>query len=498
MEAVVEGGARSDSERAGRHRGWARSNAVPLTVVVLGVLSLAVLLGTARISERQRLHSELWYAIADFEVRIATAHLWLEEATVEQAAPEPGTATWQATMGKALADLREARILADALVHGGPDLGGTVIVPPRDPALRAQTEQVGYLLAEWEALVRQRAERPELGREGSALEQRCDAIFEDLQRRAAAIKHIVQGHKRADFTLSQRFMMGIVLVWSLVVAAAITGLWQQERRRREAEAALRRSNDALERTVADRTRDLRLELGERRKTEAALRESETQLRRLSTRLLTTQEAERRRIATELHDEVGHALILIKLRVGVVRKALRDDQADARDDCQHLAQAIDQLIEDIRRLTRELRPTVLEDLGLAGALRWLADSCGQGGQLAVTASVTDVDALVGADAQMVLYRIVQEALTNVRKHAQARRVALNVARHEDRLAVVVEDDGRGFDATAVAARGAADRGLGLATMAERARMLGGSLAIASAMGKGTRITLRVPVPTGGGR
>ena len=183
----------------------------------------------------------------------------------------------------------------------------------------------------------------------------------------------MQGHKRADFTLSRRFVIGIVLVWSLVVVAAITGLWHRERRRRAAEAALRRSNDALEQTVAERTRDLRFELGERRKTEGALRESETQLRRLSTMLLTTQEAERRRIATELHDEVGHALILIKLRLGVVRKALRDDQAETRDDCQHLAQAIDQLIEDIRRLTRELRPTVLEDLGLAGALRWLADT-----------------------------------------------------------------------------------------------------------------------------
>ena len=141
MDDVVADGARIDDVGAGRYRRWARRNAVPLTVVVLGVLSLAVLLWTARIGERQRLHSELWCAIADFEVRIATAHLWLEEATAEQAAGEIGTSRWQATMGKALADLREARILADALVHGGPDLGGTVLAPPRDPALRARTER---------------------------------------------------------------------------------------------------------------------------------------------------------------------------------------------------------------------------------------------------------------------------------------------------------------------------------------------------------------------
>jgi signal transduction histidine kinase len=292
-------------------------------------------------------------------------------------------------------------------------------------------------------------------------------------------------------------VIGIFVAWSIVVAASMAGLWQRERRRREAEDALQRTNDALERKVAERTRDLSLELSEHRKTEAALRESEGQLRRLSAMLLTAQEAERRRIATELHDELGHALVVMKLRLGVLRKALKESQTEARNDCQYLAQSIDQLIEDIRRLTRDLRPTVLEDLGLAGALRWLAGNCGKGGQLNVTSSVIDVDPLIAPDAQIVLYRIIQEALTNAGKHAQAQQVSLSVDRHGDRLAFVVEDDGKGFDPAELFARSACDRGLGLATMEERARMLGGSLSISSGAGKGTRITVHVPMLSGGG-
>jgi len=498
MDDVWDVGARIDSKPGGRHRGWTRWNVGLIAVLVLGVMSLAVLIFTDQISQRQRLHYELGSAIADLQIRVATTHLWLEEATADEAASGRGGTTWRETMARAKADLRDARIVADAVLHGGPGLEGDVVTPTRDPELRAHAEHVVQLLTAWEAIVRQRSERPEFGREGSLLEQRSDEIFSELQRGAAVIRRIVRDNTQADYARSRRLEMGIVLAWSLVMAASCRSLWRRERRRREAEAALRLWNDTLELRVADRTRDLHFELGKHRETEAALRESETQLRRLSTRLLTTQEAERRRIATELHDEVGHALILIKLRLGVVRKALRNDQAEARDDCKHLAQSIDQLIEDIRRLTRELRPTVLEDLGLAGALRWLAGNCSQGGQLDVTASVMDIDALIGADAQIVLYRIVQEALTNVRKHAQARRVSLSVDTNKDRLAVVVEDDGTGFDAEALASRRAADRGLGLATMEERARMLGGSLLIASAMGKGTRLTLRVPVPLGGGR
>jgi signal transduction histidine kinase len=223
-------------------------------------------------------------------------------------------------------------------------------------------------------------------------------------------------------------------------------------------------------------------------------ERTTELRHLSARLLTAQETERKRISTELHDELGHSLILMKFRSGLIAKELRDDQSAAREECRTLSGFIDQTIEDVRRLSRDLRPSVLEELGLSAALRWLADNCGRNGHT-VEASIADVDPLLSADAQVILYRIIQQALTNASKHSAARHVALSVERRGDRLSFVVEDDGKGFDVNEAVMRSPAERGLGLATMQERAWMLGGSLSVRSEKGKGTRITLGVPLQKG---
>jgi two-component system NarL family sensor kinase len=156
------------------------------------------------------------------------------------------------------------------------------------------------------------------------------------------------------------------------------------------------------------------------------------------------------------------------------------------------QLIDMAIDDIRRLARDLRPSVLEELGLSAALNWLLDNCIRRDQTTVAASIVDVDRLIAPDAQVVLYRIVQEALTNVAKHSQATHVSLRGDRQGDRLSFVVEDNGKGFDATGALTGTVSERGLGLATMRERARMIGGSLTVWSEARKGTRIAFDVPV------
>ena len=147
---------------------------------------------------------------------------------------------------------------------------------------------------------------------------------------------------------------------------------------------------------------------------------------------------------------------------------------------------------MRRLARDLRPSVLEELGLSAALRWLADNCGREGH-PVAAAIADIDSSVPRDAQVIVYRIVQQALTNAARHSDANEVSLRVTRERDRIRFVVEDDGQGFDMSQVVAVGPAHGGLGLATMQERASMVGGSLEVWSAPGKGTRVTLGVPVP-----
>jgi signal transduction histidine kinase len=224
----------------------------------------------------------------------------------------------------------------------------------------------------------------------------------------------------------------------------------------------------------------------------SLKESKEHRHQLSVQLLAAGETERRRIATELHDGFGHALILMRLRVGAIERELKRDATAAAAGCQNLVQLIDMAIDDIRRLARDLRPSVLEEMGLSAALNWLLDNCIPRDHTMVSASVVHVDDLVAPDAQVVLYRIVQEALTNVAKHSQATHVSLRGNRRGHRLSFVVEDNGKGFDGTGALTGPAFGRGLGLAIMHERARMIGSSLTVWSEPQKGTRIAFDVPV------
>jgi signal transduction histidine kinase len=154
-----------------------------------------------------------------------------------------------------------------------------------------------------------------------------------------------------------------------------------------------------------------------------------------------------------------------------------------------------MIENARRLSRDLSPSILEDIGLTPALRWLVDSFVKNYQIPVALDIVDLDSLFPRDSQILIYRVFQEALANIGKHARAARVSAEVRREGRTVSFVIEDDGRGFDLRSARAREDPEKGLGLATMDERARMLGGSLEIESAVGKGTRVTLFIPLGRG---
>jgi signal transduction histidine kinase len=234
------------------------------------------------------------------------------------------------------------------------------------------------------------------------------------------------------------------------------------------------------------------EIAERRQVEKALKDSQKQLRYLSSRILSAQEEERRKISRELHDELGQSLTLMKFQLRSVEKHLREDQDALRAECQNTLQYMNTVIENVRRLSRDLCPPVLHDLGLTRALRWLADNFTKSYGIELVLDVMDIDRLFSKDAQTSIYRIVQEALTNIVKHSGAGTARVAIRRGRGSVAVFIEDDGKGFQRSEVIAHDLESRGIGLVSMEERIGMLGGSLSLWSEQGRGTHISFSIPV------
>jgi len=215
-------------------------------------------------------------------------------------------------------------------------------------------------------------------------------------------------------------------------------------------------------------------------------------------LITVQEGERTRISRELHDELGQALTVMKLHVNYIKNRLDDQQTDLRKECEDAVEYTDQVIENVRRLSRDLSPTILEDFGLSAAIRSLTANFGKRHGITVTLDLPDLDSFIPRRSCTLAYRIVQEALTNAAKHAHARTISLTAAEEKGMICLFIADDGVGFDTDEAAARGPGEKGLGLATMKAHAELLGGSLSICSEAGKGCRIALSLPAAGDEGR
>ena len=238
------------------------------------------------------------------------------------------------------------------------------------------------------------------------------------------------------------------------------------------------------------------DITERKRAEEALRKSEMELHFLSSQLLAAQEEERRRLSRELHDELGQTLMVFKLKLGSIRRGLRKDQAMLLSNCDDLIAYIDEVTENVRRLSRDLSPSILDDLGLTAAIQWLVDATSKNSNIASSLDIRDLDHLFSQESQITLYRVIQECLTNIVKHAQAAHISIAIMEEEDQVFFHVEDDGEGFDPEQVFTTDPGTKGLGLAAMYERIRMLRGSLDIWSQTGSGTRINFTVPVDNGG--
>jgi signal transduction histidine kinase len=230
---------------------------------------------------------------------------------------------------------------------------------------------------------------------------------------------------------------------------------------------------------------------EGRRAEKALKESERELRLLTVQLLSIQEQERRRVARELHDELGQALTVLKIHLVGIEEMLLPDQLHLKGNCEQMLAYIDTVIENVRRLSWDLCPSCLEDLGLSSSLGYLVDEICRNNHIKCSVLMDEVDHLFSPETQINIYRIFQESLTNVVKHAKASFIAVNVRKENGRVIFRIQDDGQGFNLKQTMSGKVTKKNLGLTAMHERALMAHGSLQIASRRGHGTSITFSIP-------
>ncbi|MBS1188785.1 MAG: response regulator receiver sensor signal transduction histidine kinase [Rhodocyclaceae bacterium] len=232
---------------------------------------------------------------------------------------------------------------------------------------------------------------------------------------------------------------------------------------------------------------------QRYRAEESLRRSEEELRQLSGQLMSIQETERKRIAADLHDGIGQSLSVIKLSIEQAAYNLSNgNQKEALEALHQLAPRVKDAIVEIRRISMDLRPSTLDDLGILPTLSWFFrefEAAARG--ITVEKNINAVEADIPPALKVVIFRILQEAMSNIVKHAEASRIRFAFEKDGQMLIFQVEDNGRGFDAQAF--HETPSEGLGLRGMQERARLSGGTYQMKSVRNKGTSIRITWPLP-----
>jgi signal transduction histidine kinase len=290
-----------------------------------------------------------------------------------------------------------------------------------------------------------------------------------------------------------------------LVARVETHLALQKMRQRleERNAALQRAQAELEQhrlhleeRIVERTAELSqtnqqlaAEIAERQQVERELAQSREQLRNLAEYLQTAREQERTTIAREIHDEFGQALTALKMDLAWLTRHL-NEPAELPAKINSMSSLVDDTIRTVRRIATELRPGLLDDLGLVAAIEWQTQEFARRTGLAYTLRLGDHDLELEPDLATALFRILQEALTNIARHAEATHVAVELDDQPNHLTLVVRDDGKGITPGQLSAT----QSLGLMGMRERARVWGGQVTVEGIAGQGTTVAVRIPQPS----
>ncbi|MGC3974223.1 MAG: sensor histidine kinase [Nitrospira sp.] len=288
-------------------------------------------------------------------------------------------------------------------------------------------------------------------------------------------------------------MFSLIIVW--ISAVLLQQRQRAEIQLREAKDELEGRVDARTKELADVNRSLMQEISGHIQTEGFLRNSEQalatsrqELRDLAARLLTVQEEERRRISRDLHDDINQRLAMLVVQAESLEANLPASAVGCSKELRSIQDRLTELSDDVRHLAYQFHPSILDDLGLSVALQRLVDECAVRSNLAISFEVIAPPKAIPQTVSTCLYRIAQECLSNITKHAHASQARVSLASTAEGITLTVQDDGVGFDTQQVVDN---PRGLGLVSMAERVRLVHGTVTIDSIPRQGTRLSIHVP-------
>ena len=236
-----------------------------------------------------------------------------------------------------------------------------------------------------------------------------------------------------------------------------------------------------------------MDISERKKAERAILESKQELRDLSAKLISAQEKERQRLAMELHDGIGQALSAINFSLEKMMKRLeRDDDARNQRSLGKVLPMVKDTIEDVRRMSRNLRPSILDDLGILTTINWFCRNFGQVyPNIVVQKRMALIEKEIPEPLKIVIFRILQEAMNNAAKHSRAGQIEIVLCRKDGAIEFKIKDDGQGFDQKKFGKIDSAQKGFGIASMKDRIELSGGIFRLKTAPGKGTAVSARWP-------
>jgi signal transduction histidine kinase len=272
---------------------------------------------------------------------------------------------------------------------------------------------------------------------------------------------------------------------------AVTALTKEAAERLRAEQELQKAHDVLEERVEERTAELSQTLAQLASEVGVRKHAEEQLRYLSVRLMTLQDEERRRFARELHDSAGQTLAAIKMTAALIEQGVTKDSRikELFDELNALA---DDAIQEVRTTSYLLHPPLLDEAGIASAARWFVEGFAKRSGIEVNCDVPEKLERPPRDCELVLFRVLQESLTNVHRHSGASAARIKLALHADRLKLEIADNGNGIPPDRLKSLEAAETaGVGIAGMRERVREMGGRLEIQSG-NSGTTVSVILPI------